>query len=127
MGRPRCWAGATVSPSCSPAGIALPFSLIPPSLPVPFPPPYLTHVLSSLLPSLSPLLLPPLSHALPRALPYPLSFPQFVSSQRAVEIAGTAATPEDAAHALVETAQKEWAIRYRGRNVDDITVGVAFL
>ncbi len=34
---------------------------------------------------------------------------------------------EDAAHALVEAAQKQWAVRYRGRNCDDITVVVAFL
>lgn len=34
---------------------------------------------------------------------------------------------EDAAHALVEAAQKQWAVRYRGRNCDDVTVVVAFL
>ena len=30
---------------------------------------------------------------------------------------------DDAAHALVEAAQKQWAVRYRGRNCDDITGG----
>jgi hypothetical protein len=34
---------------------------------------------------------------------------------------------DDAAHALLEAAQKQWAVRYRGRNCDDITVVVAFL
>lgn len=34
---------------------------------------------------------------------------------------------EDAAHNLVEAAQKQWAVRYRGRNCDDITCVVAFL
>lgn len=34
---------------------------------------------------------------------------------------------EDAAHALVEAAQKHWAVRYAGRNCDDITVAVIFL
>lgn len=31
---------------------------------------------------------------------------------------------EDAAHMLVEAAQKQWAVRYRGRNCDDITGGL---
>lgn len=41
--------------------------------------------------------------------------------------AAAAATAEDAAHALVEAAQKEWGVKYRGRNADDCTVCVAFL
>lgn len=28
---------------------------------------------------------------------------------------------EDAAHALVEAAHKQWAVRYRGRNCDDVS------
>ena len=34
---------------------------------------------------------------------------------------------EEAAEALVEAAQKQWAVRYRGRHCDDITCVVAFL
>ena len=30
---------------------------------------------------------------------------------------------EDAAHALVEAAHKQWAVRYRGRNCDDVSMG----
>lgn len=52
---------------------------------------------------------------------------EWVSNTTAVAIAAAAATAEDAAHALVEAAQKQWAVRYRGRNCDDVTVVVAFL
>ncbi|EFN53036.1 hypothetical protein CHLNCDRAFT_53990 [Chlorella variabilis] len=52
---------------------------------------------------------------------------EWISNATAVGIASGAASAEDAAHALVEAAQKQWAIRYRGRNCDDITVVVAFL
>lgn len=52
---------------------------------------------------------------------------EWVSSRRAVEIAARAECAEDAAHALLEAAQKEWAVKYRGRSCDDITVAVAFL
>ncbi|KAL4422270.1 hypothetical protein ABPG75_008467 [Micractinium tetrahymenae] len=52
---------------------------------------------------------------------------EWVSNTTAVAIASAAATAEDAAHALVEAAQKQWAVRYRGRNCDDVTVVVAFL
>ncbi len=33
------------------------------------------------------------------------------------------AAAEDAAHALVEAAHKQWAVRYRGRNCDDVSRG----
>ncbi|KAI7838644.1 hypothetical protein COHA_007571 [Chlorella ohadii] len=52
---------------------------------------------------------------------------EWVSNAQAVGIASSAATAEDAAHALVEAAHKQWAVRYRGRNCDDVTVVVAFL
>lgn len=52
---------------------------------------------------------------------------EWVSNAQAVGIASLAPTAEDAAHALVEAAHKQWAVRYRGRNCDDVTVVVAFL
>ncbi|GAB4821493.1 hypothetical protein N2152v2_008539 [Parachlorella kessleri] len=52
---------------------------------------------------------------------------EFVSNQRAVDIAAGAGSAEAAAHALVEVAQREWAVKYRGRNCDDCTVAVAYL
>lgn len=52
---------------------------------------------------------------------------EWVSSQKAVQIAAAAGSAEDAAHALVETAQKEWAQKYLGRNCDDITVAVCYI
>eukprot|EP00887_Chlorella_sp_A99_P002157 scaffold21.g2157.t1 len=52
---------------------------------------------------------------------------EWVSNATAVRIASSFEKAEDAAHALVEAAQKHWAVRYMGRNCDDITVAVAFL
>lgn len=52
---------------------------------------------------------------------------EWVPNAAAVRIAASFEHAEDAAHALVEAAQKHWAVRYAGRNCDDITVAVAFL
>lgn len=52
---------------------------------------------------------------------------EWLPNAAAVRIASSFERAEDAAHALVEAAQKHWAIRYAGRNCDDITVAVAFL
>lgn len=46
---------------------------------------------------------------------------EWVSNAQAVGIASAAATAEDAAHMLVEAAHKQWAVRYRGRNCDDVS------
>ena len=51
---------------------------------------------------------------------------EFISSSRAVAIACAFPTPAAAAGALLEAARKQWALRYRGRNCDDVTIAVAF-
>lgn len=52
---------------------------------------------------------------------------EWMDSEEAVSIAWQYPTAQAAAEALTEMAQREWAVRYRGRTCDDITVAVAFL
>ncbi|KAL4855961.1 putative protein phosphatase 2C [Chlorella vulgaris] len=52
---------------------------------------------------------------------------EWLSNATAVSIAAAAGSAEAAARALVEAAQQQWAVRYRGRSCDDVTVVVAFL
>ena len=52
---------------------------------------------------------------------------EWVSSEEAVAVAWSMPTAEAAAAALTEMAQKHWAVTYRGRACDDITVAVAFI
>ena len=52
---------------------------------------------------------------------------EWMDSEEAVSIAWNYSTAQAAAEALTESAQRQWATRYRGRTCDDITVAVAFL
>lgn len=52
---------------------------------------------------------------------------EWVSSEDAVRLAAAMPTAADAAFALVEAAKRQWAVRYKGANCDDITACVAFL
>lgn len=52
---------------------------------------------------------------------------EWMDSEEAVSIAWQYPSAQAAAEALTEMAQREWAVRYRGRTCDDITVAVAFL
>ncbi len=52
---------------------------------------------------------------------------EWVSSQEAMDIAWGANSAKEAAEALAELAQKNWALNLHGRVCDDITVAVVFL
>ena len=52
---------------------------------------------------------------------------EWISNEKAVEMAYRFSTAQQAAEGLVVAAQQEWAERYFGRTCDDITVAVAFL
>lgn len=52
---------------------------------------------------------------------------EWVSSDAAAAVAWKMPSAKSAAQALTELAQKEWAVHYRGRACDDITVAVAFI
>ena len=60
----------------------------------------------------------------PPITPFPFHHPPSASHPPSCTCSAAA---EDAAHTLLEAAQKQWAVRYRGRNCDDCTVVVAFL
>jgi serine/threonine protein phosphatase PrpC len=51
---------------------------------------------------------------------------EWVSSQDAMSVAWSMDSAQDAAHALAEMAQKNWALYCQGRACDDITVAVIF-
>lgn len=52
---------------------------------------------------------------------------EWVSSQEAMDVAWGANSAKEAAEALAELAQKNWALNLQGRACDDITVAVVFL
>lgn len=52
---------------------------------------------------------------------------EWMSNEEAVALAWSCDTAAEAAELLVNSAQREWAVRYRGRACDDITVAVTFL
>jgi len=51
----------------------------------------------------------------------------WMSSETATALAWNMPSAQSAAQLLAEVARKEWAVAYRGRTCDDITVAVAFL
>lgn len=52
---------------------------------------------------------------------------EWMDAETATSIAWGAGSSLEAAEALVEAARQHWAVKYRGRTCDDITVLVAFL